>query len=513
MCIEAATEDHDAIEAWRRQRRTLERLPSHLANILLHHLLRRRLLFPSLLEVFKHCVDEVNMKGNGSVDAEWMAYIGGFSYLHTLDLSHCRKITSSSIWPITGMPNLKELDLSYCSKITDSGIKNLLSIPTLEKLRIARTNTTSEGVSLLSSLPNLTVLDLGGLPVTDSVLSSLQTLTKLQSLVLWGTSVSDKGASLLRSFRKLTSLDLAWTKVTTLPFLPTLAYLNMSNCAVDSLLESRLERLILSGSRFTNLGFLRGMIGIKKLNLSGCDIGDDSVEFIISIGPSLRHVNLSKTKVRSDGVGRLAGHVPNLETLKLCYTDIDDNALAYINTMHLLKFISLRGTKVKSLAAFHSLHHLERLDLEETLIRDEALSSLPNFDKLKYLSLRGGHLSDACLRSLSKVKGLVKLGVRDAVLTNAGLDFFVPPPGLAVLDLNGCWLVTEDAVRSFCRRYRWIDVRHECVEHDDEKEDKLPAGRVRKESFIDQRLKYSREELLALRSESVSSSSSSINGS
>lgn len=50
MCIEAATESAAAVETWRRQRRTLERMPSHLADALLHRLLRRRLLFPSLLE-------------------------------------------------------------------------------------------------------------------------------------------------------------------------------------------------------------------------------------------------------------------------------------------------------------------------------------------------------------------------------------------------------------------------------------------------------------------------------
>lgn len=56
MCIDAATESRDAIEAWRRQRRTLERLPSQLADVLLHRLLRRRLLFPSLLEYVSHLI-------------------------------------------------------------------------------------------------------------------------------------------------------------------------------------------------------------------------------------------------------------------------------------------------------------------------------------------------------------------------------------------------------------------------------------------------------------------------
>lgn len=50
LCLEAACESEESVGKWRRQRRTLERLPSHLAQSLLQRLLHRRLLFPSLLE-------------------------------------------------------------------------------------------------------------------------------------------------------------------------------------------------------------------------------------------------------------------------------------------------------------------------------------------------------------------------------------------------------------------------------------------------------------------------------
>lgn len=50
LCLEAASESRESVERWRRQVRTLERLPSHLADSLLRRLVRRRLLYPSLLE-------------------------------------------------------------------------------------------------------------------------------------------------------------------------------------------------------------------------------------------------------------------------------------------------------------------------------------------------------------------------------------------------------------------------------------------------------------------------------
>ena len=50
MGIEATCENRESVKKWQRQRRSLERLPSHLADALLHRLIHRRLLFPSLLE-------------------------------------------------------------------------------------------------------------------------------------------------------------------------------------------------------------------------------------------------------------------------------------------------------------------------------------------------------------------------------------------------------------------------------------------------------------------------------
>ncbi|KAK8971307.1 hypothetical protein KSP40_PGU013731 [Platanthera guangdongensis] len=51
LCLEAATESSESVEKWRRQRRTLYRLPSQLANALFRRLFQRRLLFPSILEL------------------------------------------------------------------------------------------------------------------------------------------------------------------------------------------------------------------------------------------------------------------------------------------------------------------------------------------------------------------------------------------------------------------------------------------------------------------------------
>lgn len=61
------------------------------------------ILYMSSLRVFKYSVEEINLRGESCVDAEWMAYLGAFRYLHSLILADCHKINNSALWSITGV--------------------------------------------------------------------------------------------------------------------------------------------------------------------------------------------------------------------------------------------------------------------------------------------------------------------------------------------------------------------------------------------------------------------------
>ncbi|GJV43932.1 Toll-like receptor 2 [Tanacetum coccineum] len=507
MCVEAATQSGEAVQTWRRQRRTLERLPSHLAEALLHRLLARRLLYPSLLEVFKYSVEKVDLRGESSVDAEWMAYLGAFKYLHTLNVSDCHRINSSALWALSGMSYLKELDLSRCNKVNDAGIKHLLSIQTIGKLCISETSVTTNGVILLSSLKRLSTLDLGGLFIRDEALAALQVLTNLQHLDLWGSDISNEGASILLKFPILNFLNLAWTKITILPNVSSVRCLNMSNCTIHSIFrgegnKARLTQFVLAGALFKDvkdafsyfdpsclsfldlsnsslrdLYFLPCMHVLEYLDLSGNLIGDDSAEYIASVGANLKSLNLSNTRVSSAGVAVLTGHVPKLEIISLDSTPIDDLAISYIGMIPSLKSVSMKNTNVRgliqhnvrdavcapSLTALENLKHLEKLYLEDIPLRDEAIPPISNFKQLNHLSLRSTFLTDASLHRLSSVPNLITLSMQDAVLTNAGINYFNTPASLEVLDLNGCWLLTKDAILSFLQCHLEFEISHELV--------------------------------------------------
>ncbi|PKA54084.1 Serine/threonine-protein kinase BRI1-like 1 [Apostasia shenzhenica] len=566
LCIEAAASSSESVEKWRRQRRTLERLPSQLADAVLRRLRRARLLFPSLLEVFQHSVEEVDLNGENSVDAEWMTYLGAFRYLRSLLIADCKNISSASLWPLSGLSSLKELDLSRCSKITDAGIKHLLSISNLEKLWVSETGLTSDGVMLLSALANLRVLDLGGIPVTDKALYSLQVLTNLEYLDIWGSDISNIGASTLENFSRLSCLNVAWTKVTRLPNVSSLTCLNMSNCTIYPLSgEGRssalLSKLTVTGATFadvdnafsniqsglitfldmsyTNIerfNFMLNMKCLQHLDLRYSKITDGLMEQVASVGESLRYLNLNSTRITLQALHKLVGRVPNLETLALSHTVIDDSSLAYISMMPSVKVLDLSHTRIRgfiepgrgnvhrafSLGALQNLTDLKSLNLEDTQLKDEALQSLSVLNKLECLYLKSDFLTDISLYPISFLQKLRFLGVRNAVLTENGLLSYMPPPQLRVFDLRGCWLLSVKAISSFGKKHPQIELRHEhaLIPFVDQNACSAPFSSLRstktsisrpktvrstQASITDERIQYSREELLQLESSPRSS--------
>ncbi|KXG21547.1 uncharacterized protein LOC8055749 isoform X1 [Sorghum bicolor] len=554
-CIDAAARGPATVEAWRRQRRSLERLPAPLADALFRRLAARRLLFPSLLEVFSRSVEEVDLSGFLSVDAEWLAYLGSFRFLRVLTLADCKNIDNDAVWSLSGMNTLKDLDLSRCKKISDAGIKHIVTIESLEKLHLSETELTNNGVMLISSLTNLSFLDLGGILMTDKSLQSLQVLTRLEHLDIWGSETTNEGASTLKSFARLIFLNLALTRVNHLSIPPTTRCLNMSNCEIHSICDedsevpvplenfivsaatfgnidkvfssiqaSSLTHLDLSSCKLSNLSFLEKMKNLEHLDLSYNIITDGAIEHIAKLGTNLQYLSLKNTGITSQALCILAGTVPNLTSLSLANTKIDDSALAYIGMIPLLRTIDLSQTSIKGfthMSAFEHLKYLESLNLEDTPLSAEVIPPLASLAALKYLYLKSDFLSDPALHALSAASNLIHLGFCGNILSSSGLLQFVPPTTLCVLDLSGCWILTGEAISTFRKRHPTIELRHELMEevqanfvggsqfrkprrrqspHVKSEVGNSFAGpsRLRDICFVDERIKYSKEEFMEL---------------
>ncbi|KAF8725545.1 hypothetical protein HU200_020078 [Digitaria exilis] len=561
-CIDAAARDAATVEAWRRQRRSLERLPAPLADALFRRLAERRLLFPSLIEVFKCSVEEVDLSGFLAVDAEWLSYLGSFRYLRVLKLADCKNVDNGAVWPLSGMNTLKDLDLSRCTKFSDAGLRHILTIQSLEKLHLSGTKLSDNGVMLISSLTNISFLDLGGIRITDKTLRSLQVLTQLEHLDIWGSEITNEGASVLKAFARLRFLNIYWTSVNHLLVPLNLRYLNMSKCKIhsicykDSEVPVSLENFIVSEAEFGNIDqvfsgiqadsllyldmsscnlsnftFMEKMKNLEHLDLSSNRITDETIEHIAKVGTNLKYLSLKGTMITSQALCVLAGTVPNLTSLSLSHTKIDDTALAYISMMPLLRMIDLSHTSIKgfartevdadkmlSMSVFEHLKYLESLNLEDIPLSAEVIPPLGSFAALKYLYLKSDFLSDSALHALSSAANLIHLGFCGNILSSSGLLQFIPPATLLVLDLSGCWIITEDAISAFCKHYPMIEVRHELMQElkvnsvgrsqpkakqSQQVKPKVTnsfAGPSRLPGirFVDERIKYNKEEMMEL---------------
>ncbi|XVE64695.1 hypothetical protein DITRI_Ditri07aG0121800 [Diplodiscus trichospermus] len=195
-----------------------------------------------------------------------------------------------------------------------------------------------------------------------------------------------------------------------------------------------------------------------------------------------------------------------------------------VSSRHLKGFIHQPGAKShtdSTLTALQNLSYLESLNLEHTQVRDPYFYPLSSFKELCDLSLKCASLTDATLHHLLCLPKLTNLHVCEAVLTNSGLDTFSPPTTLRLLDLMGCWLLTEDSISSFLRKHPQVEIRHEAVQNFSSEWQNIFHHSCSKKEFSGNqkagesanlsvfcRLKYSREELLALQFSPLSHESS-----
>lgn len=505
LCIKAATRDKSCVKAWRQKRRTFEMLPSELAHELFNSLLQSHLLSATLIGLFQSNLQEVNLSGEATVDGEWMAYLGGCRHLRALRATDCKALTNNAIWQLTGLTAMEELDLARCRKISDDAVPHILSFKMLRKLGLAETGLTTKGLLLLPGLSRLVLLDLGGCPVTDADLISFQALGMLEHLDLWGSKVTNMGARCLSSFKTLKYLNLAMTAVTAIPQLNSLLSLNLCNCDVESIYgdgtfsDSLLRELFLSGASLSLKDVISGsntrnlhlldlassrvndldaFVHIPKLailDLRATGLTNELMLKFQGLGDNLRWIDLSYTKIDSEGVGAIAGHAPNVEQLSLNHTPVDDNVFIYLVHFPVLQSLNLGGSKVNGfmtvgseefqqisvLSYLEQLQHLRRLDMRYTGVGDAALHGLKNLVQLSHLHIHSNSLSDECLQQLSSFPNLVCLGIGGATITADGLLSYKPPSLLEELDLTDCWLLTEPALLDFCEAHPRIMVWNE----------------------------------------------------
>lgn len=469
----------------------------------------------------------------------------GHGRLKELDMSRCSKITDAGIKHLLSIESLEKLCASEI-RLSAAGVTLLSSFVNLRVLDLGGIPVTDIALSSLKVLTKLEYLDLWGSEISNTGATTFEKFLMLNYLNIAWTKVTRLPNLPITSLNmsKCTIHSIVDRDDKSATPLSKLVVTGATFFDADEVFScfqpGCLKFLDISRSNVNSFNFVVNLQGLQHLDLSHCQLTDGLMEQVASIGENLSYLDLSNTKITSHSLSILTGCVPNLENLSLSHSLVDDASLAYISMMPSLQVVDLSYTRIRgfaysnrenfgkmlSLSELQNLTNLKSLNLEDTKVIDEALQPLSLLTELECLYLKSDFLTDISLHALSSLQKLRFLGFRGCVITDNGFLSYKIPPLLSVLDLRGSWLLSADAISSFRRKHEQIEVIHEHVNSlfvDENVSYGLPApltnakatlSRLGAEksskrpsftsSFADERIKYSAEELLELKSSSGS---------
>lgn len=398
---------------------SLAGLTPQLAELLLDHMTRERLLRPRMLELFFGCqLQKLVLDCYPYSTNELLRQLRAFTSLKHLSLLCSPLITDSGLSILSSLVKLQHLNLASCSKLTDSCLQYITGLKNLCFLSLDQTKVTDAGMVLfLQSAPaSLTQLSLNQTAVTESTLAVLpECVPQLRLLSLRHTKIQDVSAP--AELLCLQTLILDGTKVTEdslrcLASHPSLSHLNLAgipvhdgNLVLEIVSGLRLHQLVLPGRHsVTDLGIsflsrlsllseldltdytgvtdhgvqqLSSLTRLKKLWLINTQVTDEGLPALSGL-VELQELGLDRTAVGSRGVARLVVCLPHLEVLGLASTRVGDSVLR-LGLIHCsqLQRLNLNHTRITN----HGLRFLQRMrlahvSLDSTGITQSGISSL-----------------------------------------------------------------------------------------------------------------------------------------
>ncbi|WP_168463993.1 hypothetical protein [Wolbachia endosymbiont of Ctenocephalides felis wCfeT] len=184
---------------------------------------------------------------------------------------------------------------------------------------------------------------------------------------------------------------------------------------------------------------------VKELDLHFCGVSDDDIKELVPVlaknFPNLTKLNLSKNKIRDEGLKVIADNLPNLIELDLSCNEIT-TARALTNLSKLVKLRlsgnKLRAEGVKELAS-GNLSELTELDLDGNEIEDEGVEALGNgnLSKLVKLRLSGNKITAKGAKALANFSELTELDLYENDIRAEGVDVITNLSKLVKLKLGG----------------------------------------------------------------------------
>jgi len=364
--------------------------------------------------------------------------------LRQLDLSNNRAGVNaesghsiSDLSVISRLTQIMELDLSNVGMIDISFLKDMTNLRVLNL-----NNNIIVSLSPLESLSNLTELHLGNVIYSGEV-SFPQGLANLEILDMSGAQNSGLEAQTTYC-NKLRYLDISHHDIDDISFISSfseLRYLNLSNTLIrhdhntgkqlpvspDVLAPisecSKLEELVLSGLKFSDISFIKSLLSLKKLRFSapGTDYynPDDSEKqevWIPDASPLENMTGLTELYIAGMGI-----------------TDI-----SFVEGMSNLEVLDVSNNHIKSYKPLDGKSELKELNLTNNMNVSDGLFP-QGLNNLEVLSISDG-------RFLHQITYCSKLRYLDAGGTGdeGGVDFSLLP-NLEYLNIG---TVTEDSVKA-----------------------------------------------------------------
>ncbi|XP_041669772.1 uncharacterized protein si:ch73-173p19.1 isoform X1 [Cheilinus undulatus] len=374
---------------------SLAGLTPELAELLLNHMSRERLLRPRTLELFFGCpLQKFVLNCYPYSTNELLRQLRAFTALKHLSLVNSPLITDSGLSILSSLVKLQYLNLASCSKLTDSCLQQITGLKSLCYLSLDQTKVTDAGM----------VLYLQSAPSSLSQLSLNQTAVTEATLVVLPTSVP-----------QLRLLSIKQTKVKDVSALAQLSSLQTLNLDGTGVTESSLEHLATHPA-------------LSSLSLAGISVEDGNQALQIISGLRLTHLTLpGRHSVTDNGLSFLS-RLCLLSELDLTdYTQVTDLGVSQLSTMNRLKKLSLSNTQVTDagLPSLRGLQELQELCLDRTAVTSRGVAELiVCLPHLQVLGLASTQVGDTVVRrGLIRCNHLVKLNLSRTRITDHGLKF------------------------------------------------------------------------------------------
>lgn len=316
-----------------------------------------------------------------------LSFLDQCTLLTSLDLSWCVSVTNESVTALSRLHSLRHLNLRGCYQLTNEGLLCLASLR-LNVLNISGcVNLTLVGVSLAPTLQELYASGCDRLLNLDP----LCVLTRLRKLHL-------DDCVRLDTLRPLMSAP-------TLQFMDLVGCVGITDLEPLSSLHALTELRLTNCSAVTDLSPLKNLQALRVLYVQGCDIQDDSLRSLSNL-TCLRELSLfGCSKITNAGLVGLE-NLTRLRRLDLsgCHR-LTDAGLQALARMKRMQDLSLGNcTDIKHLSVLLQLPNIDHLKVCDCDLNEQALMHIGKLARLKTLCLTGcKDFSDECLAHLANL--------------------------------------------------------------------------------------------------------------